>query len=247
MTDVVLHRLGGEGPDVLLIHGLGADRLSWLAVAPQMFETATVWAVEYAGHGSAGNDAGDGTPQALADAIEAEITGRLTTPLIIGHSLGGTLALHLTASTALDISALLLLAPAGVASRPDSDFIGRLSSLEDGEAALRVMRRLVMRKSLMTRRMADAFVETLQADGRREVLRQIAGALASPSVSLPPYPPAIPCAVLWGDADEIAAPPDRSMPGLRVIRNVGHLPHIEAVADVIAAFRDLQDRTAGAP
>jgi pimeloyl-ACP methyl ester carboxylesterase len=95
--------------------------------------------------------------------------------------------------------------------------------------------------------MADALVETLQADGRREVLRQIAGALASPSVSLPPYPPAIPCAVLWGDADEIAAPPDRSMPGLRVIRNVGHLPHIEAVADVIAAFRDLQDRTAGAP
>ena len=72
MTDVVLHRLGGEGPDVLLIHGFAADWLSWLAVAPQMFETATLWAVEYAGHGGAGNDAGDGTPQALAAAIEAE-------------------------------------------------------------------------------------------------------------------------------------------------------------------------------
>ena len=84
MTDVVLHRLGGEGPDVLLIHGFAADRLSWLAVAPQMFETATLWAVEYAGHGGAGNDAGDGTPQALADAIEAEITGIIARTAMAG-------------------------------------------------------------------------------------------------------------------------------------------------------------------
>ena len=69
MIDVVLHQLGGRGPDVLLIHGFGADRMSWLAVAPQICKSATVWAVEYAGHGSAGNEAGDGTPQAFAAAI----------------------------------------------------------------------------------------------------------------------------------------------------------------------------------
>ena len=45
MSDAALHRLGGEGPDVLLIHGFGADRLSWLALAPQLFPLATVWAL----------------------------------------------------------------------------------------------------------------------------------------------------------------------------------------------------------
>ena len=34
MSDAALYRLGGEGPDVLLIDGFGADRLPWLALAP---------------------------------------------------------------------------------------------------------------------------------------------------------------------------------------------------------------------
>ena len=61
MSDAALHRLGCEGPDVLLIHGFGADRLSWLALAPQLFPFATVWACEFGGHGVAGNDVGKGT------------------------------------------------------------------------------------------------------------------------------------------------------------------------------------------
>ena len=40
MSAAALHRLGGEGPDVLLIHGFGADRFSWLALAPQLFPLA---------------------------------------------------------------------------------------------------------------------------------------------------------------------------------------------------------------
>ena len=244
MTDVALHRLGGTGPDVLLIHGFGANRMSWLALAPQLFDAATVWAAEYAGHGSAGNDAGDGTPQSLAAAIEAEIAGRLTRPIIVGHSLGGTLALQLAASPGFDMAGMLLLAPAGLAGRPNGDFLDTLPELDNTDAALEILQRLVVNKTLMTRRMAEAFVDTLRAEGRRQALRRIAGALAS--AAPPPYPPSVPCTVLWGAADEVSPPPGQPLSGLRIIENTGHLPHIEAVPTVMEAFRNLQDSAAGA-
>ena len=85
MTDALLHKIGGEGPDILLIHGFGADRLSWLALAPKLFQFGTIWAIEYGAHGAAGNDVGDGSLTDLAAAIEAKVKKELKSPIIVGH------------------------------------------------------------------------------------------------------------------------------------------------------------------
>ena len=235
MTDLALHRLGGEGPDILFIHGFGADRLGWLAVAPQLFDEASVWAVEYAGHGTAGNDAGDGAPATIAAAIADEIGGRLTRPLVVGHSLGGTLALHLAAAMPEGLAGLVLLAPAALAAGIDDSFIAAIPELDDPDEALDVLRRLVCRKVLITPRMAGAVVAGLSPPGRRAALRQIAGALETSAP--PPFPPSVPFEVIWGSEDEILAPPDPALPDMQLVDGVGHMPHIEAAGDVIAAIR----------
>ena len=235
MTDLALHRLGGEGPDILLIHGFGADRLGWLAVAPQLFDEASVWAVEYAGHGTAGNDAGDGAPATIAAAIAEEIGDRLTRPLVVGHSLGGTLALHLAAAMPEGLAGLVLLAPAALAAGIDDSFIAAIPELDDPDEALDVLRRLVCRKVLITPRMAGAVVAGLSPPGRRAALRQIAGALETSAP--PPFPPLVPFEVVWGSEDEILAPPDPALPDMQIVDGVGHMPHIEAAGDVIAAIR----------
>ena len=235
MTDLALHRLGGEGPDILFIHGFGADRLGWLAVAPQLFDEASVWAVEYAGHGTAGNDAGDGAPATIAAAIADEIGDRLTRPLVVGHSLGGTLALHLAAAMPEGVAGLVLLAPAALAAGIDDSFIAAIPELDDPDEALDVLRRLVCRKILITPRMAGAVVAGLPPPGRRAALRQIAGALETSAP--PPFPPLVTFEVIWGSEDEILAPPDPALPDMQIVDGVGHMPHIEAAGDVIAAIR----------
>ena len=235
MTDLALHRLGGEGPDILFIHGFGADRLGWLAVAPQLFDEASVWAVEYAGHGTAGNDAGDGAPATIAAAIADEIGDRLTRPLVVGHSLGGTLALHLAAAMSEGLAGLVLLAPVALAAGIDDSFIAAIPELDDPDEALDVLRRLVCRKVLITPRMAGVVVAGLSPPGRRAALRQIAGALETSAP--PPFPPLVPFEVIWGSEDEILAPPDPALPDMQLVDGVGHMPHIEAAGDVIAAIR----------
>lgn len=235
MTDLALHRLGGQGPDILFIHGFGADRLGWLAVAPQLFDEASLWAVEYAGHGTAGNDAGDGAPATIAAAIAEEIGDRLTRPLVVAHSLGGTLALHLAAAMPEGLAGLVLLAPAALAAGIDDSFIAAIPELDDPEEALDVLRRLVCRKVLITPRMAGAVVAGLSPPGRRAALRQISGALETSAP--PPFPPLVPFEVIWGSEDEILAPPDPALPDMQLVDDVGHMPHIEAAGDVIAAIR----------
>ena len=235
MSDVALHRLGGEGPDLLLIHGFGADRLSWLAVAPQLCDLATVWAVEYAGHGAAGDDPGAGDQLTIASAIGTAIDGKLTRPHIVGHSLGGTLALHLAAMMPDDLSGLLLLAPASLAGGIDTGFVRAIPELDDPDAALDLLRRLVSRKVLVTPRMAEAMVAGLAAQNRRSSLRRIAQALES--AEPPPFPPELPFEILWGAEDAITAPPQETTPMLRVIDGVGHMPHIEAASEVVSAVR----------
>ena len=237
MSDASLHKMGGKGPDILLIHGFGADRLSWLALVPKLSQLGTIWAIEYGGHGSAGNDVGDGSLTDLTGAIEAKVKKELKSPLIIGHSLGGTLALSLISRAAVVSSGLVLLAPAGLSETLDISFIRKLPEVADGATAHALLKQLVVRKNLITRRMADAFVETLEDVSRRTALRTISAALKS--AKPPPFPPNIPYSVLWGDSDAILSPPSRGPIEFQLLANVGHLPQIEAVDDVVKAVQTI--------
>jgi pimeloyl-ACP methyl ester carboxylesterase len=243
MTDALLHKIGGKGPDILLVHGFGADRFSWLALAPKLFQFGTIWAIEYGAHGAAGNDVGDGSLTDLTAAIEAKVKKKLKSPIIVGHSLGGTLALSLISRGVVVSSGLVLLAPAGLSENLDISFIRKLPEVVDGAAAHELLKQLVVRKNLITKRMADAFVETLEDVSRRAALRTISTTLKT--AAPPPFPPNIPYTVLWGDSDEILSPPSRLPIEFQLFANVGHLPHVEAVNDVVKAIQTIINQQYG--
>ena len=123
-----LPRTAASGPKragtqrVLLVHGLGANTLSWAAVAQDLADHlgATVTALDLAGHGRTRATTRPATIESNRDLITAflERDGRAT---LFGNSMGGVLAAGVTARRPELVDALVLVNPAlqwrGVKSR----------------------------------------------------------------------------------------------------------------------------------
>jgi pimeloyl-ACP methyl ester carboxylesterase len=86
---------------VVLIHGITSSSLSWVRVAPALADRFRVVAMDLKGHGDSGRPA---TGYRLADqAAEVDALCQalgLDSPIVIGHSWGGAVALILATSTA---------------------------------------------------------------------------------------------------------------------------------------------------
>ncbi|MEV0165611.1 alpha/beta fold hydrolase [Nonomuraea fuscirosea] len=84
---------GGDGPPVLLLHGLGGTLLHWDAVAPLLTGSCRVVATDLRGHGRSGDGPWDW--EAALDDVQAVVDHLgLDTPLVAGHSLGGMIAIR---------------------------------------------------------------------------------------------------------------------------------------------------------
>lgn len=109
----------GEGPPILLIHGYGDTADGWRRVVPGLVSSHRVVAVDVPPFGRSGEpDAsrlidfyGGYFPELMRE-LELE---RAT---VIGHSLGGAIALHLTLAHPELVERLGLVAPAGLGKAP---------------------------------------------------------------------------------------------------------------------------------
>jgi pimeloyl-ACP methyl ester carboxylesterase len=104
----------GDGPAVALLHGLGGAASNWLAVAPALAERARVVVPELPGHG--GSSALP-APVATLDAYADRVAGALDEPaVVVGHSLGGVVALRLALQAPRLVRGVVLAGSAGLSS-----------------------------------------------------------------------------------------------------------------------------------
>ncbi|HZG34878.1 MAG TPA: alpha/beta fold hydrolase [Gaiellaceae bacterium] len=113
----VRYHVGGAGEAVVLVHGLGGAATNWVELVPELVARYRVIALDLPGHGgSAAPHRGSGVG-AFADAVAAVIEAEGAEPAVIaGHSFGGHVALRLAERRPELVRALLLLAPAGIAT-----------------------------------------------------------------------------------------------------------------------------------
>ena len=113
MTTLHLNRFGPPGPaKALMIHGLTGHGLRWERLAGRYLPDVAVLAPDLIGHGRSTYAAPwsiDANVTALAGLIEAEADGPV---VVVGHSFGCAVALHLAAQCPDLVSGLVLLDPA---------------------------------------------------------------------------------------------------------------------------------------
>src|SRR5258707_13703481 len=82
----------GSGPGVVLLHCLGGDRTVWDEEAPRLARTHTVLNVELPGHGQSSAPARVDFAEIANQVTQLIRNQRLAPAVVIGHSIGGTLA-----------------------------------------------------------------------------------------------------------------------------------------------------------
>jgi pimeloyl-ACP methyl ester carboxylesterase len=251
--------VGGEGPPLVLVHGLGGAASNWTELAPLLAERHRLLVPDLPGHGGSSALPAVSGLEPFADrvALVAEQEGMLPAP-VVGHSLGGMVVLRLALRRPADVQALVLAGAAGLSTGGawGRNLVSVFSTVRPGRLAARY-RGWVMRSRIL-RRLVFGFVSVADpvALTNEAVEGFLAGQLLHTDVdsawqALRADDPrqeleAVPCPVLvlWGAEDGQLPLADafeytrRLRARLRVIPGCGHLLIGEAPGACQRAIED---------
>ena len=92
----IFYEMCGQGPPLLLIHGLGSSSRDWEKQVPALEDSYRVITVDLRGHGCSGKPPGPYSIELFAEDVAALISELRTGPLhILGISMGGMVAFEL--------------------------------------------------------------------------------------------------------------------------------------------------------
>ena len=239
----------GQGT-VVMLHGIGATATAYLAVARMMRPFATrILLPELPGHGRS-----ETPPKldraTLASAVREALdhwVSEANPAIFLGSSLGGATALGYTLESPSRVRALVLASPAGAPlSEAELSELRTRFNLRTREDARRFFRELLHRPPAVFRLLERGLVEQLGSDTVQGFLASLQEEDFFREQALAGI--RCPIVVLWGQSDRIL--PRSSLAFLRASlpsgtsfeepANIGHSPHLENPALVVAKLREIQ-------
>ncbi len=250
----VCYRRLGEGPAIVLIHGITSSSENWSGVASQLAEDHLVLAPDLLGHGDSAKPRGDYSMGAFASGLR-DLMAMLDVEraTIVGHSLGGGVAMQFAYQFPELTERLVLVSSGGLgrdvhsflraATIPGSELVLPLLAsrrmLDAGRAVGRVLDRVGIKLGNEVLEMARghaslgdpqtraAFVHTLRASVDPAGQR----AKATDRLYLASQ---LPVLIIWGARDHIiplahGRRAHELVPGSRldVFERSGHFPHLD--------------------
>jgi pyruvate dehydrogenase E2 component (dihydrolipoamide acetyltransferase) len=234
----------GEGEPLVLVHGFGGDLNNWMFVQPALAERCRTIALDLPGHGGSVKDVGAGDADALADAVAGALDALgIKGARLAGHSMGGAIAVLVAARRPDLVSALTLIAPAGLGAEINGAFIAGFVRMQRRKEAQETLSFLVHDPALVSRRMIEDVLRYKRLDGVESALQTMARAWFDGNrqrVSVREQLAAlrIPVRIIWGKDDRIIpASHAQGMDDVHLLDASGHLPHLEKAGEVLRVMK----------
>jgi pyruvate dehydrogenase E2 component (dihydrolipoamide acetyltransferase) len=235
-------RRGGGRKPVLLLHGFGGDLNNWLFNHETLAESRAVYALDLPGHGESSKTVGDGTIGSFTEVVNGFMNAvELPRAHVIGHSLGGAVALDLALAHPDRVSSIALICSVGLGPEIDADYIHGFINASRRKEIQPHLRKLFADPSLVNRRLVDEILKFKRLDGVDGALRTIAGkfiADGKQSVVMRDRltEVSVPVLVIWGADDRIIpASQAEALPNsaeVEIIEGSGHMVQMEAATEV---------------
>ncbi|WNG29535.1 alpha/beta fold hydrolase [Cystobacter fuscus] len=250
---------GGEGPPLVLLHGRGSAASTWFPLLPALAREHRVLAVDLPGFG--GSPATPGPLRTAEDGlrffvepVEAVLSTLAPGPMtLVGHSLGGLVALELALRGRVPVERLVLVDAMGLG--PEMAREARLFFRVGPERVARVLGpRLFGRIAPLPdttphrKRLMALDYELMTVSGGRaratrafNMLVPLTGDVFHRRERLGEVKP--PTTYLWGEKDgvlpvSLAEATGRAQPSSRLVRvKAGHSPHLEQPECLLSALR----------
>jgi len=263
----IAYTVAGRGPALLLVHGLGGTRLTWRHMIEDLARTHTVIAPDLPGHGESDPPAGDYSLGAHACALRDLMLSlghrRFS---LVGHSLGGGVALQTAYQFPERIDRLALISSGGLG--PEVSVALRAATLPGADAVVSALSRLP--RGVLSRALAVAPSVVSGADsaqiadvlsGLRDTKQRTAFIRTARSVinwkgqavsaqRQTGLLHGVPVLLVWGSGDTTIPPAHHRAFAARVpdavtvaIPGAGHYPHETNSAEVLGPLRDFLTST----
>nr|WP_037618635.1 alpha/beta hydrolase [Streptomyces aureus] len=267
------YRMAGEGPALVLIHGIGDSSATWAELIPDLARTHTVIAPDLLGHGDSDKPRADYSVAAYANGVRDLLaTLDIESATLVGHSLGGGVAMQFAYQFPERTERLILVSAGGVGgevtpalravSLPGAHLllsalrlpgmslhVGlflRLMRLVDADLARDAPELLNLVDALPDATSRSAFIRTLRGvvDWRGQAVTMLDRCYLTEGM---------PTMLLWGDRDGVvpvrhAHGAHEAMPGsrLEIFEGAGHFPFHSDPARFLALVQEFTSTTGAA-
>ena len=254
MSSALAFSVNGSGPPVVILHGLFGSATNWRRIAEGLSDQRQIFSIDLPNHGESSwidDMSYPGQAALLADFLSGEVP---ESPILIGHSMGGKIAMTLALQHQILLGALVVVDIAPTAyPHSHEPLVEAMKSLDLAAIRNRREAEMQLEKAIPEKALRQFLLQNLRSnsDGLHwrinlEVIHRQMGALTDFDVTAAPC--GVPSLFIYGTQSDYVTPKTtptilKHFPKARLValEGAGHWLHAQEPQRFIQAFQEFAD------